>query len=109
MDSAAQQMNTVLQRLDLRWQYRSSLATGIGAAKANVWSRAARRHQKSKGHGALDAEEGDDNEEAALCFKVELFSRPKNEIESQVRWLQGEDSVLFESFCGMLKRAMSAV
>ncbi|KAK5020299.1 hypothetical protein LTR60_000641, partial [Cryomyces antarcticus] len=36
-------VHATLDALDLRWQWRPSIATGVGFAKANVWSRAARR------------------------------------------------------------------
>lgn len=36
-----------------------------------------------------------------LAVKIEVY-----EESMEVRWLRGKDYVLFESFCGMLKRAM---
>lgn len=37
----------------------------------------------------------------ALEFDIEV-----KEGDMEVRWRQGKDNILFESFCGMLKRAM---
>jgi len=94
--------------LDLRWQYRASLATGIGAAKGNVWSRAARRKRDRAEKGSYSStEEEEDDEKPALAFRIHLGQATNDEMDAQVRWLQGEDSVLFESFCGMLKRSMA--
>lgn len=39
--------------------------------------------------------------EVSLRFDIEV-----REGDMEVRWLQGIDSILFESFCDMLKRAM---
>jgi 23S rRNA (adenine1618-N6)-methyltransferase len=60
--------------------------------------------------------EQEDNQEAKLeseTVKTEepaeislRFNIDVREGDMEVRWLQGIDSILFESFCGMLKRAM---
>lgn len=108
-------MNSLLEDLDLQWRYRPPLATGIGFAKGNVWSRAARRKQQQKavnvsetGKTKPDEDVGD---EAAIGFKIRLQlstqSGETGSVEVNVRWLQGHDSVLFESFCGMLKRQLA--
>ena len=39
--------------------------------------------------------------EIALRFDINV-----REGDMEVRWLQGKDNILFESFCGMLKRSM---
>lgn len=39
--------------------------------------------------------------DVALEFDIEV-----KEGDMEVRWRQGKDNILFESFCGMLKRAM---
>lgn len=109
---AADRLCTTLRRLDLRWQYRAQLATGIGRARANVWSRAARRKQQVVDDDERNEDEDDDEEEAALAFQIRLQYQvqsqvtPEGEIQVLVRWLEGQDSVLFESFCGMLKRSL---
>lgn len=108
----SRRLNDTLQTLDLRWQYRPPIATGVGFAKANVWSRAARRkqQQQSPTHStdndqAMDEEDRDGA--PALGFKVRLRKGDQGGVEVLVRWLQGRDSVLFESFCGMLKRQLT--
>ena len=86
------------------------MATGVGFAKANVWSRAARRKQQQSPIGSTDKDHGmnkeSEDEGPALGFKIQLRKGNEGETEVMVRWLQGTDSVLFESFCGMLKRQL---
>lgn len=113
LEKCIHQLNTALQALDLQWQYRPIMATGVGFARANVWSRAARRKQQQsptdssgKDHG-MDEEEDDDDGGPALGFKIRLKEGNEEGTEVMVRWLQGRDSVLFESFCGMLKRQLT--
>lgn len=106
--SAAGRINSVLGDLDLQWQYQPTLSIGIGYAKSNVWSRAARRKkEKIPVAKDLNDEEEDEDEESAMGFKIHLKAAEIGQV-IQIRWLQGKDSVLFESFCGMLKRQMMA-
>lgn len=81
--------------------------TGVGFAKQNVWSRAARRRQRNEdSHGKDTVEDnGSDSDEAALGFSIQAKQRKSaGHAEVVTRWLKGNDAVLFESFCGMLKR-----
>lgn len=103
----SQKLDSTLKSLDLQWQYRPAISTGIGFAQENVWSRAARRkYNQSSNHGE-DQRMCEGGEEPALGFKVQLKSGAEGDIGVVVRWLQGKDSVLFESFCGMLKRQLT--
>ena len=106
--SAAERVNSVLGDLDLQWQYQPTLSTGIGYARSNVWSRAARRKKDNfqVAKNVTDDEEEEDGE-AAIGFKIRLVAAENGQVV-QVRWLRGKDSVLFESFCGMLKRQITA-
>ncbi len=108
-------IGALLEGLDLQWRYRAQIATGVGFARANVWSRAARRQQKREAAGGgelIEKSDDDDNddeegiEEAALGFKIQL-ARGSEVVAVSIRWLQGVDCVLFESFCGMVKRQMA--
>jgi 23S rRNA (adenine1618-N6)-methyltransferase len=109
LEDAARRLNATLEELDLQWQYRPSLATGVGFARTNVWSRAARRQQqKGSIAGANTTGDEEEEDEPALGFKIRLrLGNEKQEIQVLIRWLRGHDSVLFESFCGMLKRQVS--
>ncbi|KAI4238058.1 MAG: hypothetical protein LQ349_001373 [Xanthoria aureola] len=117
IDLVGSKISALLQGLDLQWRYRSQISRGVGFARANVWSRAARRQRKREvaGGGELiaksDDDDGGDNEdegieEAALGFKIQLATG-REVVAVSIRWLQGVDCVLFESFCGMVKRQVA--
>jgi 23S rRNA (adenine1618-N6)-methyltransferase len=112
--SCTKRVNDTLKALDLQWQYKPALTTGIGFAKGNVWSRAARRKMEKSSTSSNQAGSSEHHEddtmiedEPALGFKVHWQSGDDSHVEVAVRWLQGRDSVLFESFCGMLKRQLT--
>ena len=125
MGQVGSKVSGQIANLDLKWQWRSSIAAGLGMASGDVWSRKARRKMKMKknmqreeaggkddeimrdgGSDVDENEEGDEEEEEepALVFKVSLAGRDGGAVGVTVRWMQGMDSVLFESFCGWLKR-----
>lgn len=112
IESCSQRLNNTLQSLELRWQYRPIMATGVGFANGNVWSRAARRKQQQSPTDSTDKDhpmnEEDEDRGPALGFKIQLRKETEGGVLVMVRWLQGRDSVLFESFCGMLKRQLKA-
>ena len=76
--------------------------SAIGFVHKNVWSRAARREAAKR--GKIDEELG----EPAMGFKITMRDTgdSKGKMEVVIRWLMGDDSVLFESLCGMLKRKL---
>lgn len=99
-----------MHNLEVQWRYRPSIATGIALAKGNVWSRASRRKkQQSMGDSQTlsDCSYVSDQGETALGVKIRLTVKQHGAVSVLIRWLQGRDSVLFESFCGMLKRRLS--
>ena len=108
VENCSHRLNDTLEALDLRWQYRPIMATGVGFAKGNVWSRAARRKKQQSPNNPTgnchSMKEEDEDEGSALGFKIRLRKGNGGGVEVLVRWLQGKDSVFFESFCGMLKR-----
>lgn len=91
----------------MEWVWRAEKWVGHGMATQNVWSRSARRKRKR-----VEMEQEDDREakvrsEALKTAEVLLrFSIDVREGDMEVHWLQGKDNILFESFCGMLKRSM---
>lgn len=107
-DRVAQRIDESMKSLGIQWQWRPAVMTGVGFAKQNVWSRAARRRRRSQdpqNKNPIDDEE--DPDEAALGFRIQAKQRKTVEhVEVIVRWLKGNDTVLFESFCGMLKRQL---
>ena len=102
---AGEKVDAALRELDVRWQWRASISTGVMQTKENVWSRAARRKKQfgAKEVSMADPDaESDDEEPVALAVKVVC-----KEEQVEIRWLRGLEHLLFESFCGMLKRALS--
>jgi 23S rRNA (adenine1618-N6)-methyltransferase len=81
--------------------WRRNISTGVGFTDKAVWSRASRR-QVSKAHNTDNEEEED--EDMALGFKIHIGAGEVGEDGTRVtvRWLKDHDSVLFESFCGMI-------
>ena len=127
IDEVIVRVNKMMQDLDLRWIYRSQISAGIALAKGNVWSRSARR-KTEKGARTPQAEgtqkagkakvEAEESEEEDFQLGVKVLIRRSDmtqaqatsgQIEVTIRWLRGTDSVLFESFCGMLKRLVEKV
>jgi 23S rRNA (adenine1618-N6)-methyltransferase len=93
-----------LDALDLKWQWKSAIAQGLGMAERDAWSRKARRRK-----GDVAGEEMDEDGEVVLVFKISLSqSQAGSGVSVNVRWLQGKDAVLFESFCGWLKRKVES-
>ncbi|KAL9617483.1 MAG: hypothetical protein Q9160_007746 [Pyrenula sp. 1 TL-2023] len=111
LESVGRAIDAELRDLDLQWQWRPNISTGVGLAPSNVWSRQARRkkaHRQDEvavgGEGNGDGEDKED--EVALGFKIAVRRDEDGGIQVLLRWLRGTDAKLFESFCGMLKRRL---
>ncbi|KAF2154415.1 hypothetical protein K461DRAFT_293063 [Myriangium duriaei CBS 260.36] len=99
-----ERVGRVLGELDVRWTWDGGKDCGVVEAWGNTWSRSARRKRaRVDGDGDVKATNGaeESDEKVALAVRITVH---KESLE--VRWLRGLDAVLFESFCGMLKRAM---
>lgn len=117
-------LSELMEGLDLIWRFVEDEGAGIGIARENVWSRSARRKRKrgevqddqeasdhrhkpavsSRGDLRGSNEQGtdaDDGETPALTVKISI-----TETGLEIRWLRGQDYTIFESFCGMIKRAV---
>ncbi|RDL30837.1 uncharacterized protein BP5553_10182 [Venustampulla echinocandica] len=108
----SQHINDVLSGLPLKWMWKPSILVGVGFSDKAVWSRAARRHMAKKGQeGSEEEEEEDDDTDIALGFKIYVEGVAESETLNRVtvRWIKGHDNVLFESFCGMVKRKIDEV
>ncbi len=133
-EEVGKRVDAEIGQLDLRWQWKPALGIGLGIAqKGDCWSRKARRRKQQelkmkklslpkedavmRDQGECDGEEDDEEEEEEepeLVFKIQVsrLEERKDKRNAQVgvvavvmlRWLQGRDHVLFESFCGWLKR-----
>ncbi|KAL5325802.1 hypothetical protein ACEPPN_006935 [Leptodophora sp. 'Broadleaf-Isolate-01'] len=103
-----ERVNETLTQLPLKWMWKAKLSTGIGFSDKAVWSRAARRHVSMGQEGVVNDEDEDD-----MAFGFKVVAEPNqggvSGSKTTVRWLKGHDSVLFESFCGMLKRKVEEV
>ncbi|KAI1004529.1 hypothetical protein K3495_g3679 [Podosphaera aphanis] len=94
-------INEVISKLPLEWQWKQESYVGTGYSEKDVWSRSARRQnviQNSK------LNMGTKN--MAFGFKVYAGKSSDRSPFTNVTiyWFMGHKSVLFESFCGMLKR-----
>jgi 23S rRNA (adenine1618-N6)-methyltransferase len=101
VEKISKHINDILSELPLKWMWKASISTGLGFAQKAVWSRAARRQ-------GIKEDEDMDDDDAPLGFKIYVEGNAGNEAGNRVtvRWIKGRDSVLFESFCGMLKRKL---
>ncbi|RMY69489.1 hypothetical protein D0863_06422 [Hortaea werneckii] len=111
---AGNKVDATVKEIDVRWQWRADIFTGVMETKGNVWSRAARRKKKFAGptegenvdirmkNG--DGAESDEEVEEQVALAVKIVCKTE---EVQLRWLRGNDYVLFTSFCGMMKRALT--
>lgn len=70
-----------------------------GETAGNVWSRAARR---VKARGEKFEASGDGG--VKLGFRVVVSVKEGGGCAVVVRWVRGNDQVLFESFCGVVRR-----
>jgi U6 snRNA m6A methyltransferase len=107
----ANDINDVMKGLDLQWNWKDDRLAGIAIAKENVWSRSARRRKQRRLENiptnSDDMDIDEDNEEDTgdfIALGVKIALSPEG---ISIRWLQGLDYVLFESFCGMLKRSLT--
>ncbi|RAK75010.1 DUF890 domain protein [Aspergillus fijiensis CBS 313.89] len=108
IDEVATTVDAELGALPLQWLWRKSLATGVGFAMQNVWSRQARR--KLRNPDAMADQPPVEESKAALGFRVQLQKEVSDDkgVKVIIRWIKGTDTVLFESFCGMLKRKIDS-
>jgi len=89
------------------WEWEPEKLRGIGRARENVWSRAWRRRKKLRENTSLLAKEVDrrDTETCVFGFLVAIHVGRTDAI-TRVRWVEGHDEGLFESFSGFLKRCL---
>ncbi|CAG7942070.1 unnamed protein product [Penicillium olsonii] len=112
IDATSETLNKELASLPWHWSWNDKDSTGKGFASENVWSRQARRKMKL-------AEGNDQTKSKEMPLKValgvlvrlrlELGDKPEEKkVQTLIRWIQGTDTVLFESFCGMIKRKLES-
>ena len=108
MNGICQLLNESFEEVDLRWHWRRADKTGLAIAQHDVWSRKARRKQQlaiqEKSDGALSPDDSM-QAEPELVVKIRVMDAiDPIRVAVRVRWMAGAEVVLFESFCGWLKR-----
>lgn len=110
-------LRVILTPLDMDLSARPADCSVICLSQGDVWSRAARRAKARKPR--ISSEENqetadgiakdshDDNEETTPTFGARI-TKIKGKGDVIVRWLLGNDPVVFEKFCGMVKRELTA-
>ncbi|WPG98099.1 Hypothetical protein R9X50_00088500 [Acrodontium crateriforme] len=112
-------VDDVVNGLDVKWVHEGGMS-GIMEAPGNTWSRAARRRKKFG--NAEENQRGDDHTGESASKRRRLTDEQvavneTNEAGLMVRisckheavhidWLRGNDTVLFESFCGVIRRSL---
>ena len=121
MAEVGRKVDIEIRNLEVRWQWREAIGMGIGFAKEDVWSRKARRRKgkaqtkeigEDEGTNGAENEESSDEEEqeSALVFRLSLSPGEGSAVVAvNIRWLQGSESVLFESFCGWVRRKLEKI
>ena len=116
IDACAGMLNTELISLPWNWRWDERYSTGTGLAAENVWSRQARRKMKLAAEDDI-AKLKEIPDKVALGVRVYLRlvlgdkskdNSEEKKVQTVIRWTQGTDTVLFESFCGMVKRKLES-
>ncbi|KAI1172657.1 hypothetical protein F4777DRAFT_494642 [Nemania sp. FL0916] len=104
---------TTMESLDLRsWIWDNDSLRGIGFSERNVWSRAYRRSKAAEGVVPRPEASALPSDITLCAFGFSLSIQPADRDGSGdgpatvIRWLQGEDASLFESFAGMMRRCL---
>ncbi|CAI7672975.1 unnamed protein product [Penicillium palitans] len=112
IDASTATINAELSSLPWFWAWDQTRSSGTGYAAENVWSRFARRKMKLAGEeGAAKLKVIPAQVALGVRLQIRLVRGQKpdeKEVRVLVRWAQGTDTVLFESFCGMVKRKLES-
>jgi len=99
--AVGESIDKLLSDLEVKWSWNTSANTGLCLVFKNVWSRSSRRKRKqleSEEVASVTFEEGEPKLGVTISVRNDTV---------EVRWLKGHDAVLYESFCGMIKRSVS--
>lgn len=118
------QLEDVTEGLDLAsWNLDEDRLRVVGFADANVWGRAYRRDKERRARAVKEVGPAQATKpqrakrsvaECAFGFSIAVHSEPGQRdgeecVAVVVRWLQGSDFAMFESFYGMLRNAFQNV
>ncbi|KAJ2970149.1 hypothetical protein NUW58_g9783 [Xylaria curta] len=102
-----------IESLDMRsWAWDEQRLRGIGFAEGNVWSRAYRRRRAGEGVTIENKASTPLLDITACTFgfsltiQQECLDKPSDGPAVILRWLQGDDESLFESFAGVIRRCL---
>lgn len=87
--------------------WKSTVSTGLGFSEGAVWSRAARR-KAARGDNP-DSNSGEFSFGFKICVEPGLEGTELGKTRISIRWMKGHDSVVFESFCGMLAKKIEGL
>ncbi|KAM5470311.1 putative 23S rRNA (adenine(1618)-N(6))-methyltransferase [Microsporum ferrugineum] len=107
IDSLIEAIDTEIKSFRIPWEWDNKKSSGLGFTTENAWSRQARRkrqQQDSAKDGFNNAGIQSNTEDAVFGFIIQVRRLSPENADITVRWVKGFDSVIFESFCGMLKR-----
>ncbi|DAA75584.1 TPA_exp: Uncharacterized protein A8136_1658 [Trichophyton benhamiae CBS 112371] len=107
VDSLIEVIDTEINSFRIPWKWDNQRSSGLGFTMENAWSRQARRkrqQQEAAQDGSNQADISFDTENAVFGFIIQVRRPGLKNADVTVRWVKGVDSVIFESFCGMLKR-----
>ncbi|KAF3892105.1 U6 small nuclear RNA (adenine-(43)-N(6))-methyltransferase [Trichophyton interdigitale] len=108
VDSLIEVIDTEINSFRIPWKWDNQRSSGLGFTMENAWSRQARRKRQQQQEAAQDgSDQADipfDTENALFGFIIQVRRPGLENADVTVRWIKGVDSVIFESFCGMLKR-----
>ncbi|KAF7903260.1 uncharacterized protein EAF01_006309 [Botrytis porri] len=104
----ATRLHDMLSKLIALWSWESARFVGTGFCEKAVWSRASRRHLSETNDEKSNVTPKGLPEDMAFGFRISFGDHEEESPGTKVviRWLKGHDSVLFESFCGMIKRKL---
>ncbi|KAI2641252.1 hypothetical protein GGS21DRAFT_487591 [Xylaria nigripes] len=102
-----------LESMDLRsWIWDEHRLRGVGFSDGNVWSRAYRRRRVDDSTATKQKIAAPSLDMTTCAFGFSISLHPENIDRSDgsqaviVRWLQGDDESLFESFSGVIRRCL---
>jgi 23S rRNA (adenine1618-N6)-methyltransferase len=99
-------LREILEALPLiSWEWNQRELAGTGRAHQNVWSRSARRQTAREiSEGNNSASSSGPPAESKFGFRIFFHTQlSQKRTELYVRWLEGHDSSLFETFQGFLR------
>ena len=115
IDTVCTTLNTELSSLPWFWIWDQSLSAGIGYAPSKVWSRQARRKAKLSGHEGSSGRLPSRPAQVLLGVRIQVTmsnnrgSTSVPTVQVKISWIQGSDSVMFESFCGMVGSKLDSI